>query len=283
MAPQEFRIEPPLLNSACPWATTVEGLTALYNCRHTGAVTIRTSLIDGFKHDDSVHQYAFFSPSSCLLLSTSREPLSSTPSTVASSINSLGYSPIPLMRYLLQIEQAAYGAIPNWTPRIDKAIIISVTGSAEQVAICYSQISRLQAKFPEQLKLYMEINLSCPNIPEKQPPAYDEGELLAYLVKLANEKENEKNGGCLVGIKTPPYTYQGQFNGLISALKKSSAGLGGCPIAFITATNTLGSSLLLNESLEPAINNATGSGIGGMAGASLHSLSLGNVATTKAR
>ena len=43
MPPKQFKIEPPLLNTACPWATTLEDLASLYNCPHTGAITIRTS------------------------------------------------------------------------------------------------------------------------------------------------------------------------------------------------------------------------------------------------
>lgn len=61
-----------------------------------------------------------------------------------------------------------------------------------------------------------------------------------------------------------------------------------CPVTFITATNTLGSSLLLkpttestSASTEPhkvfhhALNSANGTGIGGLAGAPLHPLALG--------
>jgi dihydroorotate dehydrogenase (fumarate) len=63
-----------------------------------------------------------------------------------------------------------------------------------------------------------------------------------------------------------------------------------CPVSFITATNTLGSSLLLEPSLEgtpphsafkSTIASANETGIGGMAGAPLHPLALGNVYTIK--
>jgi dihydroorotate dehydrogenase (fumarate) len=73
-----------------------------------------------------------------------------------------------------------------------------------------------------------------------------------------------------------------------------------CPVSFITATNTLGSSLLLTPTLESSLppptspggskswevyhhtlNSATGTGIGGLAGAPLHPLALGNVYTIK--
>lgn len=80
-----------------------------------------------------------------------------------------------------------------------------------------------------------------------------------------------------IGIKTPPYTHAGQFQMLISALEASTALPGGCPISFITATNTLGSCLLLDE----IGGDAIGSGIGGMAGDALHPLALGNVRTIR--
>ena len=60
---------------------------------------------------------------------------------------------------------------------------------------------------------------------------------------------------------------------------KSSEPNEGCVIDFITCTNTLGSSLVLTDTLEPALASEAGTGIGGLAGAALHPLALGNVAT----
>ena len=124
----------------------------------------------------------------------------------------------------------------------------------------------------------MEINLSCPNIAGKPPPAYSKEEFLKYLIPLL-DADPDGSESIEVGIKTPPYTYQTQFDELISALLESSKGR--CPISFITATNTLGSSLVLSESLTPALNSSTGAGIGGLAGSALHPLALGNVATIR--
>lgn len=53
----------------------------------------------------------------------------------------------------------------------------------------------------------------------------------------------------------------------------------GSVIDFITCTNTLGSSLVLKDDLTPALASEAGTGIGGLAGAALHPLALGNVAT----
>lgn len=107
--------------------------------------------------------------------------------------------------------------------------------------------------------------------------------MLEYLNALASERQNAENDAAsravAIGIKTPPYTYHDQFQTLISALLEAQ-----CEIDFITATNTLGSSLLLStdSSSQPAINSSSGLGIGGMAGAPLHPLALGNVKTIRA-
>ena len=95
----------------------------------------------------------------------------------------------------------------------------------------------------------------------------------------------------VIGIKTPPYTYHDQFQNLVDALLRSVQAPPThlpCPLSFITATNTLGSSLLLapqihgaETTLHRAINSANGIGIGGLAGAPLHPLALGNVYTIK--
>jgi dihydroorotate dehydrogenase (fumarate) len=273
-----LNINPPLLNSASPWATTVDDLRELYNCPYTGAITIRTSLLNGFPHDPSIHQYMFFSTSiGSATARVSEDGSSEVLLNEDNSLNTLGYSPIPLQKYLMWIGQAYSGEIPDFRPTAGKPIIVSVTGSAEEVASCYSFISYLQKQ--TSLRLMMEINLSCPNIPDKSPPAYEEESLVAYLVALAKERVIF-GGVVLAGVKTPPYTYQGQFNALITALKTSTKFAGGCPVSFITATNTLGSCLVLKDG-QPALKSSSGEGTGGMAGSSLHPLALGNVSTIR--
>lgn len=145
------------------------------------------------------------------------------------------------------------------------------------------------------MRLAMEVNLSCPNIADKPPPAYDSATLLSYLSALkrvVSSQSSEEDGNdnqVPVGIKTPPYTYHDQFKNMIQALLDSvhveATPDIGCPVSFVTATNTLGSSLLLtpdaSEGFTHALNSATGSGLGGLAGAPLHPLALGNVYTIR--
>ncbi|EME88964.1 uncharacterized protein MYCFIDRAFT_100268, partial [Pseudocercospora fijiensis CIRAD86] len=125
-----------------------------------------------------------------------------------------------------------------------------------------------------------DINLSCPNIPGKPPPAYSSS-ILEYLTALAQERSTTNQPQVAIGIKTPPYTYHDQFQVLIDALLAASNPT--CHVDFITATNTLGSSLVLrNDFCTPVLESASGLGTGGMAGAPIHSLALGNVKTIRA-
>ena len=146
------------------------------------------------------------------------------------------------------------------------------------------------------------MNLSCPNIKDLPPPAYDAAQLREYLESINDSKSTYRGRMTTpestpkVGIKLPPYTYSSQFDMVVKELllAKSSEPGEGCIVDFMyvspllpmryantssTCTNTLGSSLLLDSDLKPALNSESGTGIGGLAGAALHPLALGNVAT----
>ncbi|KAF7554131.1 hypothetical protein G7Z17_g3138 [Cylindrodendrum hubeiense] len=267
MSPPALIISPPLLNSATPWATDLENLRAILTSPSTGAVTTRTSLIHGFDHQHADHRYLFFNPGS----SKPDKGTSSTPvapaghtESAAASLNNLGYSPIPLDGYLGFLTELA-----REHAQIRKTIIISVTGSPQDIQTCYERIKAASKDLP--FPLAMEINLSCPNIPSAPPPAYDGDALAKYLVGLPDAP------AFPIGVKTPPYTHHGQFATLIAALRPVASSL-----SFITATNTLGSCLILEggttDILKPQLPN---SGIGGMAGPPLHPIALGNVATLR--
>ncbi|UQC85103.1 dihydroorotate dehydrogenase [Colletotrichum lupini] len=278
--PPELKISPPLLNSANPWCTTLDDLRQLHACPHTGALTTRTSLLAGFAHNDASHQYAFFDPSTA---KPSAAPNSSTPEAPRSqlgpadvaSLNNLGYSPLPLQTYVDFISQLPEGHGHHGHHR-RKLIIISVTGTPSEIAQSYALIASFSSKTTHPLA--MEINLSCPNIAAAAPPASDRAQLLAYLAALPRDPL------IPIGLKTPPYTHLAHYAELIAALREDATVVTPkamlkvpCKISFITAVNTLGSCLLL----EGGDHNPRlpGSGLGGMAGAPLHPLALGNVKT----
>jgi dihydroorotate dehydrogenase (fumarate) len=146
----------------------------------------------------------------------------------------------------------------------------------------------------------MEVNLSCPNIPGKPPPAYEGEALKSYIrrisdvvLEVAKELRVERQADEVVqdlripwGLKTPPYTHAGQFGMFVSALRDCAVpspddAVAACPLSFVTATNTLGSCLVLDGSLDGMSPALPGPGIGGVAGAPLHALALGNVATLR--
>lgn len=269
-------INPPLINSANPWCSTREDLQALFDSPHTGAVTTRTSLLVGFPHDPAIHQFVFFGNGSHSAQSKdSRDgPI---PASHEGSLNTLGYSPTPLADYLAMLgDIVASSTLPDPT-RWSKPFIISVTGSADDVVECYSMIQDVQETLSN--PLCMEVNLSCPNIPSKPPPAYSKSSLVEYLQKLAQVPHATGKHRVAIGLKTPPYTYHDQLRNLIDALGASSTST--CRVDFITAINTLGGSLLLDSDLTPVLNSASDSGIGGMGGGPVHPLALGNVKTIR--
>ncbi|KAI0521771.1 hypothetical protein F5B22DRAFT_594009 [Xylaria bambusicola] len=315
LAPPRLHIDPPLFNSANPWATTLEHLRDLYRCGATGAVTTRTALLGehGFPHDDELHRFAFFESG------THR----AGEGEADASLNNLGYSPVPLgayLGYIRVIDEEEEGKKKNSGDEVvdgkggGKPFIVSVTGSPDEVAECYARIARAAAKVSAVGTLAMEINLSCPNIPGKPPPAYDADALGVYLERVGRtaagvmgEGGEDGNGRKRIpwGVKTPPYTHAGQFEMFVRALRdcavprgvavsKREGGEGEgegervCPLSFVTATNTLGSCLLL-ETSEDIDGSGSGKGgpvlpglgIGGLAGAPLHPLALGNVATLR--
>lgn len=276
-----LNFDPPLVNSSNPWATDEKDLRLLYDSKFTGAVTTRTSTKNGFEHADETHQYCFFSDGEHRIRHHSARAAPHEPehsqSDPVSSLNTLGYSPHSTAFYLYTISQI----LENSSHR--KPIIVSVTGTSSEIVDHYRAIAGLQALFEVDAKwkprLLMEINLSCPNIANKPPPAYSETALLEYLLELGRHSTDILDA-IEVGIKTPPYTYQTQFDKVISALLKSSIDHP-CPISFITATNTLGNCLVLDESHVSSLNSSNGTGVGGLAGAALHPLALGNVATLR--
>lgn len=287
-APPPLEISPPLVNSANPWATTLDDLRRLYACPSTGAVTTRTSLINGFDHDPERHQYIFFDPATHEA-SPKSDPKHADVAQNA-SLNSLGYSPLTLETYLGFIK-----AISDEQPaESSKGFIVSVTGGPEDISASYTLVASAarHVRFP----LAMEINLSCPNIPDCPPPAYSEDALVTYLdhlrraIAAASAQDLPR---IPVGLKTPPYTHATQYESLMSALERAAAAGGGgaqrvlCPVSFITATNTLGSCLVLppppsggeDQDRPSALPGPTG--LGGLAGAPLHPLALGNVCTIR--
>lgn len=258
MAPARLRIEPPLLNAACPWASDLSFLRPLWASPSTGAITTRTSLVNGYPHDDAVNTFLFYDAADSSRSTARDPPAFHAPSAdgLAGSLNCFGLSPHPLAAYLDFIRTLAREA-PS-----DKLIVVSVTGETPETnAAAVRQVIAFSEGVP--LRLAVEINLSCPNVPGRPPPAYDGAELRAFLAALPADSP------IPVGLKTTPYTHPGQFRMLVSAVKDSGK------ISFITAANTLGSAVVLDADGRAVLPSE--GGFGGLAGPAIHPLALGNV------
>lgn len=112
----------------------------------------------------------------------------------------------------------------------------------------------------------IELNLACPNLPDKPIIAYDFGQLESVLTEVHNL-------GIFVrkplGIKLPPYFDMPHF-------KECAAVLNKFPIKFVTCTNTIGNALVVDwETEQPLI--APKGGFGGLAGGFIKHTALANV------
>ncbi|VEI77952.1 Dihydroorotate dehydrogenase A (fumarate) [Mannheimia haemolytica] len=270
---QKLTFSPPLLNAPCPWCSELENLRELYACEYTGAVTTRTSMPQPYPHDWAKNQYVLFDSNAQKTASVNTQDATSLQTA---SLNTIGLSPNNLDTTIGFVRTISN----ELTAPSSKPFIISVFGSPEEVGECYEKIVAFQAEV--KMSLAMEINISCPNIPGKVSPAYSAEELLPYLNALQTtlEKLNQGENALPIGIKIPPFTYQNQYDELMKGLLQAVENGENLPIAFITSTNTLGSSLVLNAG-KAVLNSEVGTGVGGMAGTAIHALSLGNVYTIR--
>ncbi|PPQ67421.1 hypothetical protein CVT25_006000 [Psilocybe cyanescens] len=254
-------INPPLLNSSCAWSSSLQQLVDLYNSPYTGAITTRTATLLGFKEDDN-HTVAFHAE-------------------MLTTINSYGYSPHPLKDYIDWVEDILISH-----PSSIKPIIISITASEpqsleEMVNTIQDLRKRLQDYKFGTSRIAIELNTSCPNIPNSPPSGYIFKSLLPLLQVLT--AAYAKDATLTIGLKLPPYVYKDQFEEVFTALRslQDSVESNGSAIAFLTCTNTLGNTLLFSEqsaSTNAAVKQfAVPTGLGGLAGESLHPLALGNV------
>lgn len=207
-----------------------------------------------------------------------------------SSINSYGYSPIPLKDYLSMVIR-----LFQEHPGRRKPVIIGITTSdtlelVEMLKMIVTANDALDSCFESETKnpassfIGVELNTSCPNIPHKPPPSYDPTVLSVFVEALRSFNESLQQSGHLsltLGLKLPPYTYSKQFEDTIQILKEAKTRFPNS-ISFITCTNTLGSSVLFSDQAVASSSSSLGSNgfalpteFGGLAGEAIHSLALG--------
>lgn len=109
----------------------------------------------------------------------------------------------------------------------------------------------------------LEINLSCPNIVGKSQPAYDFPRLDEYLEILTKDLEKPW------GIKLPPYFDNIHFEAVASILRKWKP-------HYIVCVNSIPLALHIDP-LKEAYSIKPNCGRGGLGGASIRPISLGNI------
>ncbi|EJF58473.1 FMN-linked oxidoreductase, partial [Dichomitus squalens LYAD-421 SS1] len=235
-----LNIEPAVVNSSCAWASDYEELRDLYDSPYTGAVITRTATFNGFSEDAS-------------------NTVALAKSTV-SSINSYGYSPHPLSKYLEWIYTILTTPMLDGSPPT-KPVIISITASTPTVLTeMVENIQTLRKKLrasnqtptafvPDPATLVgIELNTSCPNIKDAPPPSYNFQFLLPHLDVLSSAFYADST--LTIGLKLPPYLYQTRFVEVVRFLhtytrEHVSRFLN--PFAYLACTNTLGNCLLFAE------------------------------------
>ncbi|RPD81561.1 hypothetical protein L226DRAFT_564245 [Lentinus tigrinus ALCF2SS1-7] len=107
-----LHIEPPVVNASCAWASEYEQLRELYDSPHTGAVVTRTATFNGYS-EDATNTVAFAKSS-------------------VSSVNSYGYSPHSLSKYLEWVYTLLTTPMLDGSPPT-KPVIVSITASTPTV------------------------------------------------------------------------------------------------------------------------------------------------------
>lgn len=102
----------------------------------------------------------------------------------------------------------------------------------------------------------IELNLACPNIPNKPIIAYDFEQLEEVLKSVTT---HPKFGSKPLGIKLAPYFDKAFYEKIVSTIIKY-------PIKYIVTTNTMGYGLFVDSESESTVMSAN-SGYGGIGGA----------------
>ncbi|KAF8525225.1 hypothetical protein BU17DRAFT_42136 [Hysterangium stoloniferum] len=262
-------LNPPVLNSSSYWASSRLQLEELYACVWTGGVTTRTATLLGFAEDSSTHKHALMQGNS--------------------SINSYGYSPLPLSQYLTWIRDMLVKT------KSTKPFIISIApASTDELSQMLEMIQALRRELSDAnsktSRIAIELNTSCPNIEGYPPPAYAPQSLQPLLEVFRRQFVQDPT--LTIGLKLAPFVHVGQFQSVVDLLANisdvSHSGEKVNCVSFLSCTNTLGSSVVFED--QTTVKNvvpgesstyAVPAIIGGLAGDAIHPLSLGNVHSFK--
>jgi len=217
----------PLLNASGVWCSTATELDALVAAGAGGVVT-----------------------KSCTLAPRAGNPEPRYVATRLGSINSMGLPNEGFAYYLDWAAAHADGPTP---------ILLSVAGLtvADNLAI-------LAAVRAAGLRVPVELNLSCPNVPGKPQLAYDLDALDATLAAVTAEHD------LPFGLKLPPYFDLVHFDEAAAVLNTYPL------VAFLTCINSIGNGLVIDVETESVVIRPK-DGFGGIGGDYVLPTALANV------
>ena len=170
--------------------------------------------------------------------------------TALGSINAMGL-PNAGYRYYLDYARSY--------PHADKPLWLSVAGLTldENIAI-------FKAIAHADLPVLVELNLSCPNVPNKPQIAYDFSAMETIIAALSAVYRRP------FGVKLPPYFDMAHFDAAAALLNRYSN------IAFITCINSIGNGLVIDLDKESVVIKPK-DGFGGLGGDYVLPTALANV------
>ncbi|MFD1391999.1 dihydroorotate oxidase [Lacticaseibacillus jixianensis] len=110
---------------------------------------------------------------------------------------------------------------------------------------------------------FVELNLSCPNVPGHPQTGYDFEATRQTLEAVFDFYQKP------LGVKLPPYFDLAHFDAIAAVLNQF-------PLSFVTTINSVGNGLLVNVETETVVIKPKG-GFGGIGGASVKPTALANV------
>lgn len=176
-------------------------------------------------------------------------PLPRYASLPQGSINAMGLPNEGILYYLHYLEQYAR----------QKTHFLSLSGMSLEENRAMLHLAASYAHLP----LFIELNLSCPNIAGKRQTAYEPEQIKCYLSACCTESAHP------LGVKLPPYfdPYD---------MENTARILADFPLSFVTCINSIGNGLMIDYQNQKTLI-APKKGLGGIGGAYIKPTALANV------
>lgn len=176
------------------------------------------------------------------------------------SINSMG---LPNLGFEFYLNYAREGHDYHKKP-----LFVSLSGLSVEENITMARRVRELVEENEKAKnghaIFLELNLSCPNVPGKPQIAYDFESMRTYLDAVS------ASFGRPFGVKMPPYFDMAHFDAAAAVLNAFPL------VRFITCVNSVGNGLVIDAETETVVIKPK-DGFGGLGGKYILPTALANV------